>query len=88
MGCTAKSEKSYHTSEQLKKKVSSGTKTWVTKKVVYSLAFKKKGICVVSYKQDNHHESFLFHKNGTRKSHSSNQYMKASSYFPHSAVGC
>lgn len=42
MGCTAKSEKSYHTSEQLKKKASSGTKTWVTKKVVYSLAFKKK----------------------------------------------
>lgn len=42
MGHTAKSEKSYHTSEQLNKKAPSGTKTHATRKVVSLLAFKKK----------------------------------------------
>lgn len=81
MDCRAKSKKLYHTSEQLKKKASSGTKTCVMREVAHWLAFKR-GICVITDKHHKLHKSFLLHKNEARKSDSSNQYVKAPAYFP------
>lgn len=57
MDCRAKSKKLYHTSAQLKKKVSSGTKTCVMREVAYWLTFKR-GICVITAKHHNPHKSY------------------------------